>query len=1360
MKKESIYLKLISSLISQIIIITFWKYIYCFDISSLKVTYFNKNTYLYYVNSINTESGDLYLEFWGETSTIRYFIGLNLTSGEEIYFGNKKIKEIISYSNSIYHESIIININNENNIFSINYKNFDFINMKTGQFTYRTTNDIFFEQYEEPCYRNSIINLGNNNYLLSIILYKYSYLNYHHNILIIKFNFNSNNINGYNQINYYEDTIDYINSTTCFQTESKYIQCSLNKLFAFYDFFTIGLFDSDLKYIDYINIAYIEDNIFTKIFHIKKEIGAYIYFDEETNDPYIQIKELNGDKDDLIDLFENIDYINLNYNGRYNFNIGIFYSDGIKINDNKFIVILTTNNLLNLLICVFDLYNNDNSLRIKYYYLELQSKNIKISVNIRAFKYGPFFGITFYNSNLNYPGYALFNFPNYKKDNNYFNNNYNVIRLFNSSSPYLFPFPEIVLLNNIFGEEIIKIKIISFEDKSKSGIIIKSLNLDSEISLNDELELNDTLIFEQIDSGGISGKYILFFSPIIKEPYNDNSFTDHIECYGDTTEFYESKTFLGNTFRIIYTFELKFKSCNRFESDLDLNENDCNYNKEECICDNYAIIDENERKCCVDNCSNYIEIENEFEKYCIENCDNEEYIYKRNANEKYCLSSCLFNKELLYSDENNKLCFNSCSDNINENIYAYEKKCVDHCPENYIPDSNNICIYKEIEFTTNLLINTDEVSIAQNLENKINKKHSSFINTLISNYRKNMSELEIAKFDNNTLVSCYSSKIKVDNLITINSDLPYINLEQCEDLLIKENNLDENSDLFVVGKHYLNVSSKNNFDYELYTENGEKISNFEICGIEVSIPLSLSNYDYDNAKYLSQQGYDVFNLSSSFYYDVCLSAYINESDLSLGLRQKEILPKNNELCSDGCEYNGVNLDTKRLNCICSPDIKKNNETKVNLIEEVEQNFFIYIVDMINYQIIKCYDKIFDIDNYYYNFGFYIGFFLIVVFLILMLIFCFYGKKVIKIQYLHKKPNMEEIKKMEMDFNKNFQNIKYPTIEDNIILHKNKKRKKRKKIKKIKINNININIKQNVIQLKPNPSKKTKIRKKSKYKKKIKNNGDGNRLKLSAEDLNLIQSGLFQSSAKDIKINNLIRRKTISPKKIDKEEKIDYNELSYKEALEKDRRNILQIFISLFNLKLQTIQIIFFPKEFSHLSLTLSLYLFDIILDITINSLLFSDDVISQKYFNNGDLLFFTTNVLSISSNIISYFILYLTAKLINQNEVFDIITQQFKNENKYYRIFIKLKCCFRIKITIFYFVLFLIGLFCTYYLFLFCAIYKKTQEDLFVNYIVGTLWSLGFTVFICLFVAITRILAIKKRIKRLFIISKFIDDKF
>ena len=214
------------------------------------------------------------------------------------------------------------------------------------------------------------------------------------------------------------------------------------------------------------------------------------------------------------------------------------------------------------------------------------------------------------------------------------------------------------------------------------------------------------------------------------------------------------------------------------------------------------------------------------------------------------------------------------------------------------------------------------------------------------------------------------------------------------------------------------------------------------------------------------------------------------------------------------------------------------------------------------------------------------------------------------------------------------------------------------------------------------------------------------------------------------------------------------------ALKKDKRNIFQIFISLFTLKLQSIQIIFYPKEFTHLSLTLSLYLFDVLLDLTINSLLFSDDIISQKYYNNGELLLFTTNLLSISSNIISFFILYLLEKLINQYEVLEAVTKEIKNKDNFLKIFIKLNKCFDLKITIFFVILIIIGLLCTYYLFIFFAIYKRIQQDLFVNYIVGSLWSLSYTIFICLFITITRKISIDKRIKRLFIISKFLDENF
>ena len=111
---------------------------------------------------------------------------------------------------------------------------------------------------------------------------------------------------------------------------------------------------------------------------------------------------------------------------------------------------------------------------------------------------------------------------------------------------------------------------------------------------------------------------------------------------------------------------------------------------------------------------------------------------------------------------------------------------------------------------------------------------------------------------------------------------------------------------------------------------------------------------------------------------------------------------------------------------------------------------------------------------------------------------------------------------------------------------------------------------------------------------------------------------------------------------------------------------------------------------------MSLYLFDLLLDLTINSLLFSDDLISQKYYNNGGLKFFTSNMLSIVSNIISKIILYLTGKLINYYDILETITHEVKNSKHFYRVFLKISFFIELKIIIFYIVLFLLGFFCTY----------------------------------------------------------------
>ena len=620
------------------------------------------------------------------------------------------------------------------------------------------------------------------------------------------------------------------------------------------------------------------------------------------------------------------------------------------------------------------------------------------------------------------------------------------------------------------------------------------------------------------------------------------------------------------------------------------------------------------------------------------------------------------------------------------------------------------------------------------------KRIDKNISLLISNFNNKNSELEIQQINKDAIIICYSSNSNLDTLINLNPNLIYLNLKECINNLKKENNLDEKSDLLIIGNKYLNISSINNLDYEIYSREGNKIADISACNetvIELSTPIdNYENINYYEAEYLSKQNHDIYNKSSSFYYDYCLSAYINQSDLTINVRQQEIYPKNITLCPEGCNYNSIDYKNKRINCICNSNI---TEEEIEFIVEQNTNFFKFIIEILNYRIIICYEKLYDINSYVYNFGFYIGALLFCSFIILYIIYRCFGKKSIKMQYFNKEPNMKEIKELERQFEKKHKDIPLKTNVELVQLDK-------------------------IVQFhtfsKANPEKKSKRKvKKLKFSK-----TKGNE-KISSGNLNLNYASDISNNTKDIALPKRLPylKKSIQRKSllyIPKENKIDYCELTFDEAMDKDGRSIFQMFIYNFIIKFQTIQLFLKPKEFTHFSLTLSLYLFDILLDITFNSFLFTDDVISEKYFNNGKLLFFTTNTLSITANIISFFFIYLMEKLINQHKALDLITKEIKNRNNFLAIFIKLNSCFEIKILFFFIILFIIGLFCTYYLFIFFAIYKKLQKNVFVNYIIGSLWSLGLTIFVCLFVSITRKISINKKMRLLYLISLFVDEKF
>ena len=373
----------------------------------------------------------------------------------------------------------------------------------------------------------------------------------------------------------------------------------------------------------------------------------------------------------------------------------------------------------------------------------------------------------------------------------------------------------------------------------------------------------------------------------------------------------------------------------------------------------------------------------------ITSCSSTKYRYNKNQQESYCLSSCnSYPIKTLYQDENENICYSEC-------------------PENYLPNENNICIeVTNPKSQTNILHennNKEEDTSIKNtniLNNAHNKCNDINKDLLISDYKSNNNLLEFKELEDcSTTYYCYSSDTDIDSLLIINPKLTYIDIKDFKNELINNNLLNENADLLIISKKQFN---SNIYTYELYDTNGNKINTSIYNNKKFETVSSIENTEiYEKALALYNQGYDIFNLSSSFYNDICISVNINGSDITLSIRQKDIKPDDNLLCSDGCTYNGVNLTTKRISCIC--DINNNKNKTIHQIEEVEENFFSYILGMINYKIIKCYILLKNLRNYYNNYGFFIGAGIYFIIFILFFIYLFFGRKSITLKYLRNEP---------------------------------------------------------------------------------------------------------------------------------------------------------------------------------------------------------------------------------------------------------------------------------------------------------------------------------------------------------------------
>ena len=167
-------------------------------------------------------------------------------------------------------------------------------------------------------------------------------------------------------------------------------------------------------------------------------------------------------------------------------------------------------------------------------------------------------------------------------------------------------------------------------------------------------------------------------------------------------------------------------------------------------------------------------------------------------------------------------------------------------------------------------------------------------------------------------------KNKKYEILTTNSNNEYknfssIKLGECENILKKYYNIDENESLLI-------------FKVDIYEE--VLLLNLSICEdlkIELLLPC---NIDENNIfKY---------NSSSEYYNDICYPYTTTEgTDIVLSDRKNEFIDYNMSLCEKDCEYNWYDSNTKKSKCDCK------TKTQLPIISEVKIDKDSLINNLIN-----------------------------------------------------------------------------------------------------------------------------------------------------------------------------------------------------------------------------------------------------------------------------------------------------------------------------------------------------------------------------------------------------------------------------
>jgi len=208
-------------------------------------------------------------------------------------------------------------------------------------------------------------------------------------------------------------------------------------------------------------------------------------------------------------------------------------------------------------------------------------------------------------------------------------------------------------------------------------------------------------------------------------------------------------------------------------------------------------------------------------------------------------------------------------------------------------------------------------------------------------------------------------------------------------------------------------------------------------------------------------------------------------------------------------------------------------------------------------------------------------------------------------------------------------------------------------------------------------------------------------------------------------------------------------MSYFQAIKLDHRNIFSQIWNAFYTKIEILSLIFLPQNFCFLPVQLSAFLFGLILSITINVFLLSEDSISKSFTSiKGGVSFGFAFLISLISNIIAGGITAAVTGLTDYVDLLLVIMVESQYSDyakkllrKYVRSTIR-------NLRKFFIIELIVMIPCIYYMLVYCSVYTNTQKTLFYSYFIGILTRSVYTLATVIVLGILRFASLKLKVIR------------